>query len=145
VNTPVPHPQRQLISSGTPWETRVGYSRALRVGSWIEVSGTVAADEQGQAVAIGDAGAQARYILDKIERALQSAGSSLADVIRTRIYVTDMADWEAVAAAHGQVFGSIRPASTLVGIQSLVSPDYRVEIEATALIQDPSDCPPSGS
>ncbi len=132
-------PQRQQISSGTPWESKVGYSRALRVGSWIEVSGTVAADEQGQAVAIGDPGAQTRYILAKIERALQAAGSSLTDVIRTRIYVTDMADWEAVATAHGQVFGSIRPASTLVGIQSLVSPDYRVEIEATALIQDPSN------
>ena len=126
--------ERQLISSGTPWESKVGYSRAIRVGFWVEVSGTVAADETGQIVGLGDPYLQTRYILSKIEKALLEAGSRLEDVIRTRIYILDMEDWEAIATAHGEVFGSIRPASTLVAVRGLIGPDFRVEIEASAQI-----------
>ncbi len=126
--------QRQYVSSGTLWEQRVGYSRAIRVGSWIEVSGTVAANDSNLVVSPGDPYAQTRFILTKIEQALIAVGSSLQDVIRTRIYVTDMAHWEAIATAHGEVFGQICPASTLVQIQALINPDYLVEIEATAMI-----------
>ncbi len=126
--------ERQLISSGTPWEAYVGYSRAIRVGNWIEVSGTVAADETGQVVGAGDAYAQTRFILDKIEKALTTAGSGLKDVIRTRIYVTHIADWDAIGRAHGEVFAQIQPASTLVEIKGLINPEFLLEIEVTALV-----------
>ncbi|NJK62865.1 MAG: RidA family protein [Synechococcaceae cyanobacterium SM2_3_1] len=126
--------ERQLIASGTPWEAYVGYSRAIRVGDWIEVSGTVAADETGEVVGAGDAYAQTRFILDKIEKALISAGSGLKDVIRTRIYVTNIADWDAIGRAHGEVFAQIRPASTLVEIKGLIHPEFLLEIEANAQV-----------
>jgi enamine deaminase RidA (YjgF/YER057c/UK114 family) len=127
--------ERHLISSGTPWEAMAGYSRAVRVGATVYVSGTTASDEQGTVQHHGDAGAQALYVLRKIERALNEAGGTLADVVRTRIYVRDMADWRAVAEAHGSVFGTIRPACTLVRAE-LIEPEMLVEIEAEAVIAD---------
>jgi enamine deaminase RidA (YjgF/YER057c/UK114 family) len=124
---------RQNISSGTRWERLAGYSRAVRVGAVVHVSGTTATDENGQVVG-ADAYEQSVYIFQKIERALQEAGASLADVVRTRIYVTDVALWEGPARAHAEFFGDIRPANTLIGGAQLVGPDYLVEIEAEAII-----------
>lgn len=127
--------ERMRISTGTPWETFVGYSRALRIGNLIEVSGTVAADQAGQVVGAGDPYGQTRFILRKIEQALIEAGGSLEDVVRTRMYVTNIADhWESIARAHGEVFGQIRPASTMVEVRALVSPEYLIEIEAQAVL-----------
>jgi enamine deaminase RidA (YjgF/YER057c/UK114 family) len=128
---------RQNISSGTTWETLAGYSRAVRVGNWVSVAGTTAADENTQPVGVGDPFAQTLYILRKIERALKVAGASLNDVIRTRIYIVERDDWEQVARAHGEIFGQIRPANTLVVVKGLIGPEYLVEIEADALIQSP--------
>jgi enamine deaminase RidA (YjgF/YER057c/UK114 family) len=125
---------RQNISSGTTWESLAGYSRAVRIGNWVSVSGTTAADENTQPVGIGDPYAQAIYILRKIERALNAAGASLNDVIRTRIFIVEPEHWERVARAHGEIFGQIRPANTLVVVKALIGPDYLVEIEADALI-----------
>lgn len=125
---------RQLISSGTPWERRVGYSRAVRVGQLVYVSGTIASDEGGQIHAPGDAGEQARYVFAKIGRALRSAGSSPADVVRVRIYLIDMSDLPAVGAAHQEVFADIRPTNTAVAVAALASPECRVEIEVDAVI-----------
>lgn len=126
--------ERQNISSGTEWETLVGYSRAVRIGSVIEVAGTTAVDEQGQVVGPGDSAAQTRYILARIARALAQAGASLGDVIRTRIYVTDISQWEAIGRAHGEVFADIRPAATMVQVAALIRPELLVEIEATAVL-----------
>lgn len=126
---------RQLISSGSKWEAVAGYSRAVRIGNWIAVSGTTASDENSQVVHAGDPYHQTQYILRKIERALKEAGATLEDVIRTRIYVTDMAQWQEVARAHGEIFGQIRPANTLIQVAALVDPAHLVEIEADALIQ----------
>ena len=123
---------RHNVSSGTPWERLAGYSRAVRLGNSVWVSGTTASDDLGQ-VHGDDAAAQTRYILRKIEVALQSAGASLADVVRTRIYVVNLADWESVARVHGEVFGSIRPANTLIQVAGLVD-DRLVEIEADAVV-----------
>jgi enamine deaminase RidA (YjgF/YER057c/UK114 family) len=125
---------RSLVSSGSPWEPLVGYSRALRVGDRVLVAGTTAVDAGGQVVGDGDIGAQARYILGKIGSALAAAGSCLADVVRTRIYVTDMASWEAVGLAHGEIFKDVRPVSTLVEVSKLVDPRLLVEIEAEAVV-----------
>jgi enamine deaminase RidA (YjgF/YER057c/UK114 family) len=125
---------RRNVSSGTPWEQLAGYSRAVRLGNSVWVSGTTASNELGQ-VQGDDAAAQSLYILRKIELALQEAGASLADVVRTRIYIVNLDDWEAVARVHGEVFGSIQPANTLIQVAGLVD-ERLVEIEADAVIAD---------
>ena len=129
--------QRQKISSGTPWEAAHGYSRAIRVGNRVLVSGTTASDETGSTIGKGDPYAQTVYIIQKIERALTAAGATLQDVVRTRIFVTDIANqWEDIARAHNEFFSEIRPASTMVEISKLVGDGLLIEIEAEAIIGD---------
>ncbi|MCU0481385.1 MAG: RidA family protein [Anaerolineae bacterium] len=125
---------RQNITTGTQWEEIVGYSRAVRVGDWVSVSGTTAVDETGAVVGVGDMGAQTRFIIQKIEKALIACGASLSDVIRTRIFVTDISQWETVGRVHGEFFGAIKPASTMVEIKALISPELLVEIEVDAIV-----------
>ena len=125
--------ERKMISSGTYWENFVGYSRAVRVGNVVEVAGTTAMDKD-VLVGKGNAYEQSRFIIQKIEMALKDAGASLQDVVRTRIYVTDITQWEAIGRAHGEFFREIKPASTMVEVSALVNPDLLVEIEATAVI-----------
>ena len=126
--------QRINISSGAKWEDVVGYSRAVRIGNIIEVAGTTAVDENGQVVGPGDPAEQTRFILSKIEKALTSAGGSLKDVVRTRMFVTNIADWESIGRVHGLYFKDIKPAATMVEVKSLISPALLVEIEVTAIL-----------
>ncbi|MDE2853546.1 MAG: RidA family protein [Chloroflexota bacterium] len=126
--------ERQKISSGTEYEAIAGYSRAVRLGDVVHVSGTTATDGANAVVGIGDSTAQTDFIIRKIERALQEAGAQLSDVMRTRVYLAPKADWEAVARVHGEYFGAIRPANTLLYVQALVGDDYLVEIEAEAIV-----------
>ncbi len=126
---------RQNVSSGSTWEGIVGYSRAVRVGNQVFVSGTTATGEDGKTVCVDDPNGQTLFILRKIERALKEAGASLTDVVRTRMFVTDVSRWEEYGRAHGDLFGEIRPATTMVEVSQLISPDHLIEIEVDAVIQ----------
>jgi enamine deaminase RidA (YjgF/YER057c/UK114 family) len=128
--------KRQNISSGTMWEDIVGYSRAVRIGNLIEVAGTTAIDENGKTVGLEDPYAQTKYIFQKIEIALKQAGASMNEVIRTRMYVTDINKWEEIGKAHGEFFKTIKPAATMVEVKALINPELIIEIEVTAYVSD---------
>lgn len=128
--------KRLNISSGVKWEDIIGYSRAVRMGNVIEVAGTTALDEEGNLIGPNDSYEQTKYIIAKIEKALNSAGATLTDVVRTRIFTTDISRWEEIGKAHGEFFREIKPASTMVEVKALIHPTMLVEIEATAILQE---------
>ncbi len=127
--------QRTNYYSGAKWEDIVGYSRAVKIGNLIEVTGTVAVDENSMVVGKNDAYIQTKYIIEKIEKILFQAGASLNDIIRTRMFVTDISRWEEYGKAHGEKFGNIRPCTTMIEVSALIDTDFLIEIEATAIIQ----------
>ncbi|MDZ4724185.1 MAG: RidA family protein [candidate division Zixibacteria bacterium] len=128
--------KRHNISSGAKWEDIVGYSRAVRIGNLIEISGTTAVDEAGKTVGINNPYEQTRFILQKIERALKSAGATIADVVRTRVYVMDITQWQEIGRAHAEYFKDIKPATSMIQISALIDPSLLVEIEVTAVVSD---------
>lgn len=125
---------RTNYSSGAKWEAIVGYSRAVRVGNVVEVTGTVAVDDKNTLVGGNDAYTQTKFIIQKIERVLQQAGASLKDVVRTRMFVTDISRWDEYGKAHGEFFKDIRPCTTMIEVKALIAPEYLIEIEATAIV-----------
>ena len=129
-------PDRLRVSSGTPWEAKVGYSRAIRVGNTVWTAGTTASDADGHVIGKGDAYAQMRYILDKIQGALAQAGATMADVVRVEMFVTDISRWEEIGRAHAEVFGAIRPVTFMVEVSALIDPDHLVEVAVTAVSDD---------
>ncbi len=126
--------QRTTYSSGAKWEELVGYSRAVKIGNMIEVTGTVAVDENNRLVGSNDAYVQTRFIIEKIEKVLQRAGAALSDVVRTRMFVTDISRWEEYGKAHGEFFKDIRPCTSMIEVKGLIAPEYLIEIEAFAII-----------
>ncbi|MCE9644824.1 MAG: RidA family protein [Chloroflexi bacterium] len=127
---------RTNIASGAKWEDVVGYSRAVRIGNVVEVAGTTAVDERGEIVGLNDPYEQTKYVLARIEKALIQAGASMQDVVRTRMFVTDISKWEEIGRAHGEFFKYIKPAASMIEVKGLISPGLLVEIEVTALLQD---------
>lgn len=128
--------KRINISSGAKWEDIVGYSRAVKIGNIIEVAGTTAVDDNGGVIGLNNPYEQTRYALAKIEKALQAAGASMRDVVRTRMFVTDISKWEDIGRAHGEFFREVKPAASMIEVKGLISPDLLVEIEVTAIVSD---------
>ncbi len=126
--------ERTNLATGSPWEEIVGYSRAVKIGNVIEISGTVAGDNSGEVIGEGDVYLQTKFILMRIQNALEQLGGSLENVVRTRVYTTDISKWEMIGKAHGEVFSNIKPCSTMVEVSKLIADKYLVEIEATAIL-----------